>query len=402
MLHLFSVKNFRSFKDEATLSMVLDGNAPDDNRSFISPAGYRLSKAMAIIGANASGKTSLIQALVFLKWFIKHSFLQQAPQEQIPISPHFSNHKEKSVFTLIFEHRGQLWKYELEASLDRVWQESLSTKRTRAYSYVFKRDWDEESGEYILKKNSFGLPDNTSKEAIHRQNVSLISVAVQFGVPLALELVSSDIFTNLNALGRHPMNMDRVLESAKFYAQNKNYFTKASNLLTQWDLGLSEINLENTQVYENGQKKEIVMPYGGHLVRDNKHDGFITHELNFFAESSGTQGAFVLLSGIVPALETGSIVVIDELESDLHPHMIPEIMNLFFYPETNPHNAQMIFTCHAMEVLSHLHKGQITLVEKNRQCESDAWRLDEMKGVRADDNFYAKYMAGAYGAVPNL
>jgi AAA15 family ATPase/GTPase len=122
----------------------------------------------------------------------------------------------------------------------------------------------------------------------------------------------------------------------------------------------------------------------------------------FLHESSGTQGAFILLSRILPALHQGGLVIIDELEADLHPHMLTPILDLFFSTKTNPHNAQIIFTCHAIEVLSLLHKAQVVLVEKDHNCESDAWRLDSVKGVRADDNLYAKYMAGAYGAIPQL
>ena len=58
--------------------------------------------------------------------------------------------------------------------------------------------------------------------------------------------------------------------------------------------------------------------------------------------------------------------------------------------------------CHSVEVLSLLHKSQVVLVEKNVECVSDAWRLDSVQGVRADDNLYAKYMAGAYGAIPRI
>jgi len=110
----------------------------------------------------------------------------------------------------------------------------------------------------------------------------------------------------------------------------------------------------------------------------------------------------VLLSHLLPALQNGGIAVIDEFENDLHPHMLEPILGLFASPLTNPHNAQLLFTCHSAEVLNLLHKSQIMLVEKDENCESTAWRLDEMEGVRNDDNFYAKYMAGAYGAVPHL
>jgi AAA15 family ATPase/GTPase len=119
-------------------------------------------------------------------------------------------------------------------------------------------------------------------------------------------------------------------------------------------------------------------------------------------ESSGTQSAFVLLSRLLPALADGGLVVIDEFENDLHPHMLEPILNLFANEQTNPHKAQILFTCHAMEVLNVLHKSQVMLVEKSAECESTAWRMDTVKGIRNDDNFYAKYMAGAYGAVPQL
>jgi uncharacterized protein len=112
--------------------------------------------------------------------------------------------------------------------------------------------------------------------------------------------------------------------------------------------------------------------------------------------------AFVLLSRLLPVLEGGGIAVIDEFESDMHPHMLAPILDLFANPSTNPHHAQLLFTSHSMEVLHLLPKSHVTLVEKDEFNESQAWRLDEVKGIRSDDNYYAKYMAGAYGAVPRL
>jgi len=62
----------------------------------------------------------------------------------------------------------------------------------------------------------------------------------------------------------------------------------------------------------------------------------------------------------------------------------------------------LLFSSHSHLILSKLDKYQIILTEKNKKGESEAWRLDEVAGVRADDNYYAKYMAGAYGAFPRL
>jgi AAA15 family ATPase/GTPase len=124
--------------------------------------------------------------------------------------------------------------------------------------------------------------------------------------------------------------------------------------------------------------------------------------LPFNRESNGTQGAFILLSRLLPVLEHGGLAVIDEFENDLHPLMLEPILDLFANPETNPLSAQLIFSTHAIEVLNLVEKSQVMLVEKDEDCLSQAYRLDSIEGIRNDDNFYAKYMAGAYGAVPNL
>jgi predicted ATPase len=137
------------------------------------------------------------------------------------------------------------------------------------------------------------------------------------------------------------------------------------------------------------------MPMGVH-----QHDGE-SLEFLFTDESNGTRSAFILLGMILPVLERGGMAIIDEIDNDLHPHLLPHLIDLFKFEHTNPHQAQLIFSCHTPEVLNILKKHQIYLVQKESQ-ESEAWRLDEVVGVRADDNLYAKYMAGAFDAVPNV
>ena len=122
----------------------------------------------------------------------------------------------------------------------------------------------------------------------------------------------------------------------------------------------------------------------------------------FNLESNGTQGAFILLSWLLPVLEQGGLAVIDEFENDLHPLMLEPILELFANPQTNPQAAQLIFSTHAIEVLNLVEKSQVMLVEKDADCLSQSYRMDSIEGIRNDDNFYAKYLAGAYGAVPSL
>lgn len=170
------------------------------------------------------------------------------------------------------------------------------------------------------------------------------------------------------------------------------------DLLRQWDLGLSDVAIrEETALSSNGDKKSAWFAFGVH------HDSTDNREylLPFAEESSGTRAAFTLLARILFALERGALVIWDELEDSLHPHMLAPLLDLFSNPETNPHGAQIVFTCHAVEVLRLLQKSQVVLVEKD-SLESTCWRLDSLEGVRSDDNRVAKYLAGAYGGVPRL
>jgi predicted ATPase len=93
--------------------------------------------------------------------------------------------------------------------------------------------------------------------------------------------------------------------------------------------------------------------------------------------------------------------VIDEMESDLHPMLLEPILELFDKQSTNPNGAQILFTCHSSKVLELLQKPQVTFVEKN-MCESEAFRGDDVDGLRSDDNLRSKYESGAIGAIPQL
>jgi len=131
-----------------------------------------------------------------------------------------------------------------------------------------------------------------------------------------------------------------------------------ATLLKQWDFGLSDVRMETLHAVRDGKEEEVLVPFGIH------NDGEREMKLPMFAESSGTQAAFVLLAGLLPILAEGGTVLFDELEADLHPLMLEPILNLFISHKSNPHHAQLIFTCHSMETLNLLKKGQIMLVEK--------------------------------------
>lgn len=397
MLHTLRFSNFFSFAGETEVSFVLDGRSSGLESSFSSTATDRqLSKLLAVVGANGAGKTNVIKALDFLCWFVARSFFME-PAHRLAVEPHAFVDESASHFELEFEVRGRLYRYTLTLNAERVLFESLQLKTSRLFSTLFTREWDPATSTDSIQQRGFGLPQKQAEKV--KPLASLISTAEQFGVETAHMIVEAlgRRQSNVDAIGRQVFKgVPDVLNAAKFFSGSETHRARMADLLKQWDFGLNDVRLESLRTVQDGKEEDVLLPFGIHA------DGERELKLPMFAESSGTQAAFVLLARLLPILAEGGTAILDELESDLHPLMLEPILNLFISPGTNPHNAQLIFTCHSVEILNLLRKGQILLVEKNERCRSEAWRLSDMEGVRADDNFYAKYMAGAYGAVPML
>ena len=269
MLRSFTLQNFQSFREPVQISLELNRHTPEDGRSCTSALGTRLSKAIAVVGANASGKTTLIKSLVFVDSFVKHSF-HAKPDEPIALAGQFSATTEPSTFEVEFEFDGREWRYRLVASRDRVHHESLYSKQSRAFSYVFTREWNSERKGYTVKQQKFGMLQKEAEKV--RENASLISTAAQYEVDLALKLVSANVLSNVHGLGRQAMDHDQIMRASEFYAKNIGIRSQMATLLHQWDFGLSDVRVEkHTVTRESGKTEEIHIPFGIHRVGDKEH-----------------------------------------------------------------------------------------------------------------------------------
>ena len=406
MLHEFSLKNFYSFADEATVSFCVGEHAPDNTLFVTAPSGQRLSKMMTVIGPNASGKTNLLKGLVFLKWYMLMSFRLLEPKNRIPVDRFEFCGKRDPVmaFRLVFEVEGAVYRYDLEITDERVTREVLERKVDRNYRYLFKREWNSATKTLEIREQDLGF-DVGAVKGLLRDNASLMSTLNQIENK-ALQPVFAylgNLQTNVDRWGREPHrpaeHVGHILVAAEFFHKHPDYKDAAERLLAgKLDLGLSGIGIreEKMKVQEKGDSGSLFIPFGLHRVDGNEY------KLPLTSESSGTQNSFVLLHQLLPVLHSGGLAVIDEFEVDLHPQMIPPILDLFFDPETNPKNAQLLFSTHSVEVLRKLDKTQVMLVDKDEKCQSHVCRLDDIKGVRRDVDLYAKYMSGAFGAVPDV
>ncbi len=392
MLHKYAFKNFQSFAERADVDLTINRKTSLTDWMSEDVCGNRVSKLLAVVGHNASGKTALLKPIAFIHWFVSHSFAS-SPDSSIPCSPHVLHTLEPSEFECVFDYEGTQWRYVLECTQQRVLHEALYQKRER-FTYVFIRTWNPETNTYSVKQQGFGLSPQSAKKV--RANVSLIAWAAQYDVPLAKDLATRMVISNVNIVGRLPISDQAIIFAAEHFSSSPQQHRLMNRLLSEWDLGLSSVELQQIQMNPvEAPEVKSWFPFGRHV---SGTDNFI---LPFNLESNGTQGAFILLSRLLPVLEHGGLAVIDEFENDLHPLMLEPILDLFANPETNPLSAQLIFSTHAIEVLNLVEKSQVMLVEKDADCLSQAYRMDSIEGIRNDDNFYAKYLAGTYGAVPN-
>jgi hypothetical protein len=271
---------------------------------------------------------------------------------------------------------------------------------------LFKREWNENEKKFDFSTKNFGLTPSFGINLDKRKNASLLSISLQHNNENSKAITAywAKLATNVQEHGR-AARLDRngmftrIFDTAEYFFEHKENKTEAETFLKHFDLGLSGIKIEERELGldKEGKPEKIIVPFGVHLGKDKN-----TYDLSFHYESSGTQNLFVLLRQILPILAEGGIAVLDEFEIDLHPHMVPALLELFTSPKNNPHNAQLLFSCHSIELMKKLDKYQVLLVEKDEYGYSHVIRLDEIKGVRSDDNIYAKYDAGAYGAVPNI
>ncbi len=404
MIHSFSCKNFYSFGESVEVSFVVNDNAPQNNGYFTAPSGTRLSKVETVIGPNASGKTNLLKILPFLKWLIIDSF-NTKPEDPIVVQSFaFGEAKDQPTeLSVVFEIDGKVYNYTFVLNKQKILSEELKltsfAKEKKSSKKIFVRTWDETTDRYNFEGDNFELP---KLENLVRKNASVIGSAFRLN-PNHKEVQEiakfwQQIETNVieaGWIGDHLLlnHIPQWFEALVFYSENDVLKKEAEKLISRFDLGLTGIVFSKEKEENRLTIKDVraVHSFNGE-----------ERPLPILYESSGTKQLFVLLKTILLALDKGSIAVLDEFDVNLHPEMVMALFDLFAQPETNPKNAQLLISTHSHMILSKLDKYQIVLVEKNEDGISEAWRLDEVSGVRADENYYAKYVAGAYGAVPKL
>lgn len=385
MIHRFYAKNYHSFEDAVSIDFRVDDNAPNSG-AYATTDNGRVSLVEAVIGPNASGKTTALKALAFLQWFLVQSFRHD--RHELPFMPFAGNLQKKLPTELMveFETAKGLHVYTVVVDQSKILMESLQvrnlTKQRTTTKKLFTRTWDIRSKTYQIEDGSFGIPEKyfLSKDL---QNTSAITAASRLGHEYAHELVEywKRFQTNVEV-------DERFVPYAFGAYRALHYFEKheASKKLAEQDVRrYADLGIDS---------------FGQHGVIKHKF-GSKTFELDLENESSGTHQYIALRRMMDEALEKGGLVVVDEFDAFLHPQMFASLVQKFLDPNFNKGRAQLLLTAQDLLILNALDKYQINLAKKSDRGVTTIRRLDTVrKGTRSDDNYLAKYMKGVYGSWP--
>jgi hypothetical protein len=402
MIRSVTLENFFSFRDETLLDFRTSARTPTDHSFTASRMGDQVSLLTGVFGANASGKTNLLKSIAFLNYFMRSSYEMLQPDAEVPVDAFLLQQQEPVRFHLEYEGLGDVYRYFLSIRDSSVLEERLQKRHPKTLS--FRTLISRQAGERFPKVEAdadFVDPSAVRKLLRDRPNASVLSagnVTGQKGFLRALEALGH-IETNVNRSGKASFsdgtNLKDLTDAAEYFQDNPQFMADVEARLQSADLGISKMEIRKLDIMNpKGETEERAVPFLRHRSGKDEFMMPITHE------SSGTRRLFLLLRSFLPVLTEGGMVVIDEMESDLHPHLIPLFLDLFTDEDTNPKRAQLLFTCHHVEILNHLAKEQIVLVDKDSDNISHAQRLSDIKGVRREENFFANYNAGRYQAVP--
>ncbi|WCE40613.1 AAA family ATPase [Brevibacterium sp. BDJS002] len=421
MLLEFRVKNFRSFADDASLeftSKTLRTRIPRPGQSWVDST----VRCAAIFGPNAAGKSTLLDALETL---IKSV---QRPRALLHF-PHFrrTDLPGPTEYFLSFIVNDVRYDYEVTAEQWGISYESLKSYPHGTGRNLFTRVQEDESSELLLSTGSTLKGPSQEVRRITTRTATYLGTALQYDhsmlAPIARGLVHfpSIQFIEVGERGtttRLQWVMARLADGDSEWQELVNSVASAA------DLGITSVRLDEREVPADLVKKvealyaameddpatevpeELLTSLGRSLVftHTGPNGGEVSLPLN--AQSSGTITWMATALPALEALSTGGVLVVDELDSSLHPRLTSSLLEMFKDEDINHLGAQLIFVAHDTSLLSNsptrtLEPEEVWFCEKDEQGASELFSLAEFDS-RKGNNEQKRYLAGRFGAIPDV
>lgn len=404
----FEAANHRSIREPVELSMVAIDREREEAREAPN-LGESLLPLAGVYGANASGKSNILAALIWLRDAVQSSLIRW--EDEIPVDPFAfaGGPGQPSEFTIELLIDGVRFEYVLELDSERVKYEGLFHYPEKKRRRIFDRE-----DENLRIQRGLGILSGT-RELLTPRSLAL-SIARRFDEPLVVRFareISRIQYLHRDSSARLRRGYLRPSAYRWFGAEDDQPTLfddsnidnpvgrerdQAMSLLRLADLGIEDVVISTHEFTQPGsgkvQKERTVR-----LLHKSSDESL---PLDFRAESEGTKVWFNLIGPVLTALQSGSMLVFDELDASLHPALSAELVRVFHSPETNPHGAQLIFTSHDTSLLNHLNRDEVWLTEKQSDGSTRLGALADFAGerVRKSQNLENAYLHGRFGALP--
>ncbi|MBT9561264.1 MAG: ATP-binding protein [Myxococcales bacterium] len=415
MLIEFRVENHRSLKTEQVFTFEeARAGGEDDRPRKVAGHEHRILTVAAVYGANASGKSNLLDALTFMQDAVVRSHRMWEPESGVPRDPFAWNTEPTAPSSYIASFIADeiRFEYGFRANDERFLEEWLY-----AYPHGRKQVWFERD-EQSFKFGDSLRGENRLVEQVTRPNALFLSVAAQHKIvqiePVYHLFRSIGSFNIRRSSARWPYEprleywLSRVLivpnepVQGSLFGDTPNWRAgELRRLLTSADVGIVDIKLIPDPSTEGdrsaGRARGRVMLQH----KTSRPDSWLPLE----QESQGTLSLLRMAPTLVEAMRHGGLVVVDELEASLHPLLALNLVKQFNSPSTNPNNAQLLFATHDTNLLGTvlgepaLRRDQVWLSEKDAEGATQVYPLSDFK-PRKEENLERGYLQGRYGAIP--
>lgn len=415
MLISFRMENFRSFAEQAMISMRPVKAYGEHLENQVEVDGCTLLKVAAIYGPNASGKSNVVKGFATMRRLVLGS-LQLSSVDALKVEP-FELDVEKMDAPTLFEIsillRGRICRYGFAATHERIFAEWLGMSRV---------------GSRVVERMLFAREGNSLDSFSRRSLPELVKMDMSTLLPNALLLPRLDQLNNAvaKAVMRWFKNMAVLSGSeSSMYGRYSSehigddlFHERMMQFIRFADSSISDVSTRIQEMRWEDLPSEIrnrrVRPKGFvsaeavevFVARHNRQGDVVSFEIDD-KESEGTAKMFELSGPLTDILNTGSVLVIDEMEAKLHPLLTRRIVRVFNSAVTNPHNAQLVFVSHDATLLhsARLRRDQVWFCEKDRFGASSLYCLAEIRSTakaRREDNLEKKYLEGRFGAIPRF
>lgn len=410
MLLEFRVQNYRSIRDEQVLSLVA---SPGDKElpSHLMETGIdsigACVRSAVIYGPNASGKSTLLLALNYMRAVIAESAAVVQPGQTYSVQPFKLDDdclQEPTTFEITFIFNGIRHQYSFSMTAERIIGESLLLYKTRRPTEYFSRKINSDGETYTYEFSTY----LTGPKKLWRDSTRSNALFLSTGAQLNSDILSPIFRCLVESILYLPPGAGLVSDLTGQMLSTDSGRDAIRDFLSSADIGISNVEAvqrksihtqfvikEGGVAHANPIESDVLVP----IFEHSTPKGSAKFEL--VDESQGTQRLYWLIAPFLDVLKNGRVLVVDELDASLHTLLVRKLISMFNDPNINTANAQLIFSTHDISLLDNslFRRDQIWFVEKNQDQATCLFPFTDFS-PRKLEAWSRGYLTGRYGAVP--